>query len=85
VVEVIEPVSTGLISKEIVAKVAGILLKDPYEVSFLTRVRSIVQSKTADWIKSRKNAGLPNLYKISDVDLAKELYEIWDIKGMGEL
>ncbi len=48
----------GLIPKEVVAKIAGIVLQDPYEVSFLTRVRSIVASKTAAWIRSRKNAGL---------------------------
>lgn len=56
--EQIEPMATGLISKEIVAKITGIVLQDPYEVSFLNRVRSIAASKTVAWIKSRKNAGL---------------------------
>ena len=74
-----------MISKEIVAKIAGIVLQDPYEVSFLTRVRSIAASKTAVWIRSRKNAGLQNLTKMVDTDLAKELFEIWDVKGIGEL
>ena len=67
------------------AKIAGIVLQDPYEVSFLTRVRSIAASKTAAWIRSRKNAGLQNLTKMADVDLAKELFEIWDVRGTGEL
>lgn len=67
------------------AKIAGIVLQDPYEVSFLTRVRSIAASKTAAWIRSHKNAGLQNLTKMADVDLAKELFEIWDVRGTGEL
>ena len=53
-----DPTTAGLIPKEVVAKIAGIVLQDPYEVSFLTRVRSIAASKTAAWIRSRKNAGL---------------------------
>ena len=83
--ELIEPTPSGLISKETVAKIAGIVLQDPYEVSYLTRVRSIAASKTAAWIKSRKNAGLQNLTRMADADLAKELFEIWDVKGLGEL
>lgn len=61
------------------------MLQDPYEQSLLTRIRSIVNGRTADWIRSRKNAGLNNLNKVADIDLAKELFEVWDTRGVGEI
>jgi len=75
--------SNLMMSEETLTTLANLKIEKVIKLTTNAQEKKLVKNKMIQWIKSRKRMGGGAIGQLAEMEMAKELFNLWDESNMG--